>query len=264
MENATQAIRDAASLIRTSRCLTAFTGAGISVESGIPPFRGEGGLWNRYDPRMLELDYFLRHPEKSWPILREIFYEHFGKARPNRAHEVLAAWEARGLLKVLITQNIDNLHYEAGSRNVVEFHGNSRTLVCLNCGGKRGADPAFLQDLPPKCGCGGIYKPDFIFFGEGIPIGALAASEKAADETDVMIVVGSTGEVYPAAGVPRRAKNRGARIVEINPSPSEFTPLADLFIGMKAAEVFTLIEEGLTRLIYETDVAGDGGDTMRG
>ncbi len=238
-------IAQAVGLLRGSKYLTAFTGAGISVESGIPPFRGEGGLWNRYDPRMLELDYFLRHPEKTWPILREIFYEHFGKAKPNKAHEALAALEARGLLKVLITQNIDNLHFEAGSRNVVEFHGNSRTLVCLDCGSKRDADLQLLNNLPPRCECGGIYKPDFIFFGEGIPAKALIASEKAANETDLMLVVGSTGEVYPAAGVPRKAKLHGARIVEINPRPSEFTPLADLFIGMKAAEAFTLIEEEL-------------------
>ena len=92
-------ISRAASLIRGARYLTAFTGAGISVESGIPPFRGEGGLWSKYDPRMLELDYFLAHPEVSWPVLKEIFYDHFGAAKPNRAHEVLAAWEARGLLK---------------------------------------------------------------------------------------------------------------------------------------------------------------------
>jgi NAD-dependent deacetylase len=115
-----EAVRAAASLIRAAAYLTAFTGAGVSVESGIPPFRGEGGLWSRYDPRMLELDYFLAHPEQSWPILREIFYDHFGKAKPNRAHEVLAAWEARGwprepgssergYLKVLITQNIDSV-----------------------------------------------------------------------------------------------------------------------------------------------------------
>ena len=107
-------IISAASLIRSSRYLTAFTGAGISVESGIPPFRGPGGLWSKYDPRMLELDYFLAHPERSWPILREIFYDHFGAARPNRAHEVLAAWEARGLLMTVITQNVDNLHRDGG------------------------------------------------------------------------------------------------------------------------------------------------------
>ena len=109
MGHATQAITEASRLIRQAHYLTAFTGAGISVESGIPPFRGEGGLWNKYDPRMLELGYFRAHPDSAWPILREIFYDHFGKARPNRAHEVLAAWEARGLLKCLITQNIDSV-----------------------------------------------------------------------------------------------------------------------------------------------------------
>ena len=102
-------IRAAASLIRSARYLTAFTGAGISVESGIPPFRGAGGLWDRYDPRTLEIEYFLSQPEQAWPVIKEIFYDHFGKAKPNRAHEVLAAWEGRGLLKCLITQNIDSV-----------------------------------------------------------------------------------------------------------------------------------------------------------
>ena len=105
MEDPRSRIARAASLIRGTRHLTAFTGAGISVESGIPPFRGPGGLWSKYDPRLLELSYFLKHPEVSWPVLKEIFYDHFGAARPNRAHEVLAAWEARGLLKTAITQN---------------------------------------------------------------------------------------------------------------------------------------------------------------
>ena len=112
-QDLTATIREAAAPIRSARSLTAFTGAGISVESGIPPFRGDGGLWSRYDPRMLELDYFLAHPEKSWPILREIFYDHFGRARTNQAHLALARLEAAGTLKVLITQNIDNLHSAA-------------------------------------------------------------------------------------------------------------------------------------------------------
>ena len=111
----TDRIREAATLIRSAKYLTAFPGAGISVESGIPPFRGSGGLWSTYNPRMLELEYFLAHPAKAWPVIREIFYDHFGKARPNKAHEVLAAWEVRGLLKTLITQNIDNPHNIAGS-----------------------------------------------------------------------------------------------------------------------------------------------------
>jgi NAD-dependent deacetylase len=102
-------IAEAARLIRAAKHLTAFTGAGISVESGIPPFRGEGGLWSKYDPRLLEIRYFLGHPEVAWPVLKEIFYDHFRAARPNRAHEVLAAWEARGMLKTVITQNVDSL-----------------------------------------------------------------------------------------------------------------------------------------------------------
>ena len=105
----TYAIGEVARLIRSAKHLTAFTGAGISVESGIPPFRGPGGLWGKYDPRLLEIRYFLERPDVSWPILKEIFYDHFGTARPNRAHEVLAAWEARGLLKTVITQNVDSV-----------------------------------------------------------------------------------------------------------------------------------------------------------
>jgi NAD-dependent deacetylase len=108
--DAHKAVPAAISLIRAAKHLTAFTGAGISVESGIPPFRGPGGLWGKYDPRLLEIRYFLAHPEVSWPVLKQIFYDHFGAARPNRAHEVLAAWEARGLLKTVITQNVENLH----------------------------------------------------------------------------------------------------------------------------------------------------------
>jgi len=131
-QDLTATIRETAALIRSARYLTAFTGAGISVESGIPPFRGPGGLWSKYDPRMLELDFFRAHPEKSWPVIREIFYDNFGKEKPNKAHEVLAAWErdgwprgagsggtspspdGHGRLQCLITQNIDNLHREAG------------------------------------------------------------------------------------------------------------------------------------------------------
>jgi NAD-dependent deacetylase len=241
------AIREAARLIRSARCLTAFTGAGISVESGIPPFRGPGGLWSKYDPRLLEIRYFLAHPEVSWPVLREIFYDHFGAAKPNRAHEVLAAWEARGLLKTLITQNIDNLHFEAGSRSVVEFHGNSRTLVCLACGARSPATAAVLETLPPRCSCGGILKPDFVFFGEDIPRAASRAAEEAARLTDAMVVVGSTGEVYPAALVPRRAKEHGAALIEINPEPSEFSADVDVRVPLGAAEAFSLIEEEFRR-----------------
>jgi len=239
-------ITQAAALIRSAKYLTAFTGAGISVESGIPPFRGPGGLWSRYDPRMLELEYFLAHPDTAWPVIREIFYDHFGTAKPNRAHLALARLETAGTLKTLITQNIDNLHYLAGSRNIVEFHGNSRLLVCLSCGQRVDAAQAIAKEFPPACPCGGMYKPDFIFFGEGIPQSAHARSQDAARRTDVMLVVGSTGEVYPAALVPRWASEAGAQIIEINPEASEFTAsISDLHVPLKAAEAFALIEEEL-------------------
>ncbi len=252
-EDASSSIKAAANLIRGAKYLTAFTGAGISVESGIPPFRGPGGLWNTYDPRMLELDSFLAHPEKAWPVIKEIFYDHFGKAKPNKAHLELARLEARGAgtdgrgrLKVLITQNIDNLHYLAGSRNIVEFHGNSRLLLCLACGKRVEANAEALRTLPPLCPCGGLYKPDFIFFGEGIPPEAHKRSQEAAGQSDVMLVVGSTGEVYPAALVPRWASEAGAKIIEINPDESEFTgSVTDIHVPLKAAEAFRLLEKEL-------------------
>jgi NAD-dependent deacetylase len=244
MQQTTNGLKEAIFLIRSAKYLTAFTGAGISVESGIPPFRGPGGLWNKYDPRMLELEYFVSHPDTAWPVIREIFYDHFGKAQPNKAHEVLAYWEMQGHLKALITQNIDNLHYLAGSRNIVEFHGNSRLLVCLDCGRRVEAARPLLEKLPPRCACGGVLKPDFIFFGEGIPPDAYARAHEAARRADVMLVVGSTGEVYPAALIPMWASEASAKIIEVNPETSEFTrSISDIHLHLRAAEAFGLIEK---------------------
>ncbi len=172
-------IQEAIQIIRYARHLVAFTGAGISVESGVPPFRGPNGLWSSYDPKYLELSYFRRHPEKCWRILEEIFYEHFAAARPNDAHRVLARLEERGLLKSLITQNIDNLHQLAGSKKVIEFHGNTRDLLCLSCGAITGANPELVRVRPPRCSCGGILKPDCIFFGEAIPPDAWFESRRS-------------------------------------------------------------------------------------
>ncbi len=230
-------LEEAARAISGATFLTAFTGAGISVESGIPPFRGESGIWNSYDPEILDIDFFRNSPEKSWPVIKEIFYQFFGKAQPNAAHLFLAALERTGKLQTIITQNIDDLHTRAGSKNVIEFHGNSRRLICLNCRTTVDATPHVLQEPVPTCSCGGVYKPDFVFFGERIPEAALTASDSAVRKTDVMIVIGSTGEVYPAASYPEEAKRRGAVIIEINPHESNFTrTITDIFLPMKSVE----------------------------
>ncbi len=223
--------------IHNSEYCTAFTGAGISVESGIPPFRGEDGIWNSYDPMVLDINYFHRNPEESWKAIREIFYDFFGKAKPNPAHFLLAELEEQGIIKSVITQNIDNMHFEAGSRNVIEYHGNSRTLVCTRCGKHTEASPDILSEIPPRCGCGGVWKPDFVFFGEAIPAEAQKRSSEAAEKSDCMILIGTTGEVYPAALIPRAASRRGTTIIEINPSPSLYThEITDIYVQSRAVD----------------------------
>ena len=238
-------IKQAAQWIKESRHAIAFTGAGVSVESGIPPFRGKDGLWSQYDPDSLDISRFHQRPQQAWVVIKEIFYDFFGKAHPNKAHQVLARLEKDGMLKAVITQNIDNLHQEAGSRNVVEFHGTAHKMVCTECGKRVEASEVNLQQLPPHCSvCAGILKPDFIFFGEGIPEQAYTDSFSYAQEADLVIIVGSTGEVMPACMVPKEAKSRGARIIEINPEVSFFTKsVTDLHIKMKAGDAFELLEK---------------------
>jgi NAD-dependent deacetylase len=232
-------ILQAAETLAKSKYAIAFTGAGVSVESGIPPFRGEAGLWNKYDPRVLDLGYFYEHPEECWHYIRQIFYDFFAGSKPNTAHLVLAEMEHRGLLKSVVTQNIDNLHYEAGSKTVYEFHGNSKQLVCRRCGKITPVSEIDLKNLPPRCpGDGTILKPDFIFFGEGIPPEAYEMSFIAAKKCDVCLIVGSTGEVAPASYIPKTAKEYGATIIEINPEESMFTnQITDIYLKGRAGEV---------------------------
>jgi NAD-dependent deacetylase len=239
-------IRRAAELIRNADWVTAFTGAGMSVESGIPPFRGADGIWNKYDPRLLELPYFDANPAQCWVTIKEIFYDFFGRAQPNPGHRVLAEMEAAGKLKALITQNIDDLHTRAGSKTVYEFHGNSRLLLCRRCGRKSSAASTDFSRLPPRCAfCKDeILKPDFVFFGEAIPFEALSKSRFAAGRTDCMIVIGTTGEVYPAAGMPQLAAQSGARIIEINPDESAYTnSITDVYLPLPAGDALPKIWE---------------------
>ncbi len=240
-------IKEAAKIIKQSKFTIAFTGAGISVESGIPPFRGKHGLWNKYNPEVLDLTYYLENAEYCWEYIREIFYDFFVNAKPNKAHEVLARMEEEGLLHSLITQNIDNLHFEAGNKIIHEFHGNSQKLKCLNCGRTYWASEFDLKTIPPLCKeDSGILKPDFIFFGESIPHEAYCNSFADAEKADVCLIIGSTGEVTPASYVPRTAKQNGAIIIEINPQESMFThQITDIYLKGNAGEIMTLLENEL-------------------
>jgi NAD-dependent deacetylase len=236
----------AAEIILKSKRVVAFTGAGISVESGIPPFRGENGLWNKYDPQTFEISYFNTYTQQSWEVIREIFYDLFGRVKPNLAHYSLAELEANNRLSSVITQNVDNLHFDAGSRTVHEFHGSLKKLVCLKCRKKFGIAEIDLNILPPSCvQCGGILKPDVIFFGEAIPEPAHSNSLMETKKADCFILIGTTGTVAPANMLPSAAKSNGAAIIEINPVPSEYTKaVTDVFLQDRAmAAMEQLMEE---------------------
>lgn len=241
-------IIQAAELIKKSKHTTVFTGAGISVESGIPPFRGENGLWNTYDPSCVELAYFHANPDAAWAIIKEIFYDFFGKAKPNAAHQAIARMEDMGLVKAVITQNIDNLHQEAGSKRVFEFHGTSQSLSCTRCGLNIPATDDIFTTMPPTCArCSGILKPDFIFFGEGIPEPARTLSFHEAELADVFLIIGTTGQVVPACNIPYIAKNNFCKIIEVNLDPSSYTPMiTDIFLQGKATEIMKQLMEKLT------------------
>ena len=232
-------LTQAAELIKNSEYTTAFTGAGISVESGISPFRGENGLWSKIDPIFLDMSYFFKHPDKSWQKIKEIFYDSFAQAEPNAAHYALAELDQRGLLHAIITQNIDNLHQRAGSKNVIEYHGTTKSLTCTNCGRRYQSSTIFLSDLPPKCeSCSGLLKPDFVFFGEPIPELAQSRSLQEAEIADVFILIGTTGEVQPASMIPMIAKNNGTQVIEINIEKSNFTnSITDIFLEGRATEI---------------------------
>lgn len=232
------AMDHAADALRSARLAVAFTGAGISVESGLAPFRGFQGIWERHDPAMFEKAYFRRHPAESWNLIKEIFYDRIEKARPNDAHRALADMEKAGLLAAVITQNVDNLHHLAGSREVIEYHGATRILDCMQCRRKVSQESISLEILPPPCPhCGGVLKPDIVFFGEPIPQQALRRARELAETCDVMLIVGTTGEIQPACRLPVIAKNNGALLIEINIAESAFTyKQTDIFLQGKATQ----------------------------
>ena len=234
-------------IIKSKFCI-ALTGAGISTESGIPDFRSKNGLWNRYDINEYGyLQSFLKNPEKVWKMLAEMA-ELFEKAKPNPAHYALAELEKLGLLKAVITQNIDGLHQEAGNKKVIEFHGSFNTLTCLNCGKKYSKEEINLKNLP-RCTCNGILKPDIVFFGEPIPTKALNEALELANKSDLILVIGTSCAVYPAAELPIIVKRKGGKIIEINREESGLSYLADYKLLGKAGEILPKVVEEVKKLM---------------
>lgn len=235
----------AAEAIVRARHVVALTGAGLSVESGIPPFRGPGGLWTKHgEPPMDGYQRFLADPAKAWrerlsPTgpMRELWAT-LRAAQPNPAHHALARLEEAGVLRCLITQNIDNLHRLAGSSRLAEIHGNATLIRCIQCVRRFAREDVSLQVLPPRCpACGGILKSDTVSFGEPIPPDVLDQCFEEVERCDCMLVAGTSATVYPAAQFPLDVKQRGGSLIEINLYESELTPYCFVSLRGSAAAV---------------------------
>ncbi len=207
----------------------AFTGAGVSAESGVPTFRGAGGLWEGHPIEDVATPQgFAADPHKVWR-----FYEerrcNLARCRPNPAHEVLARWQERFPTYTLVTQNVDALHEDAGARCVLHLHGSIWTVRCTGCGCERLERTVPLPEVPPRCpACGGLERPGVVWFGEVLPEDVLRAATRAAAKADALVVVGTAAVVYPAAGLVQTASAAGAVVIEVNPEASALAHLADV------------------------------------
>ncbi|MFP6612668.1 MAG: Sir2 family NAD-dependent protein deacetylase [Pirellulales bacterium] len=235
----------------------AFTGAGISTESGIPDFRSPGGVWANSQP--VYYDEFLRSAEARHEYWRQKAEAHTGftNAEPNAAHRVLASWESTGILRGVITQNIDGMHQLAGSNSVLEVHGTAREVACLQCNARFDADgkiQAFLQhDCPPNCPkCEGLLKHATISFGQQLDSEVLDQSTDWAQGAALFFALGSSLVVQPAAGLPQLAKHSGSRLVIINRDPTPLDHLADAVIHGGLGGTLTAIDEALISYRFST------------
>ncbi len=239
----------AAEIVARSRFVVALTGAGISADSGIPTFRGENGLWRRYRPEDLATpEAFARDPKLVWEWYRwrmEIVF----RAKPNPGHYALAELESMGVLKCVITQNVDGLHQLAGSRCVIELHGSIRRVRCTSCSYREEiSEPP--KEVPPRCPrCGALLRPDVVWFGEPLPPQALEKAWELCNLADTIIVVGTSGVVMPAGMLPYLVKQHGGTVIEVNVSPSAITNIADIFLRGRASEVLPKLVDYVKKLL---------------
>jgi NAD-dependent deacetylase len=233
----------------SGRRVLAFTGAGISVESGIPHFRGKGGLWTRFDPYVVaSIEHFLEDPADYWTYSRNY---RVPDARPNQAHLAIVNLERAGIVSAVVTQNTDGLHQKAGSDDVIELHGSSRSVICLTCEQRfprAEVDRLNLEHCPPLCPhCRGRYlKPEVTFFGEQLPEPAWRRAQQEAAAAEAILVVGSSLQVFPAASIPRIALDAGAPLCIVNAEPTPLDDQASAVLYGKAGEILPALALRLT------------------
>jgi len=261
-------IKRAAKDLAESKHAIALSGAGMSTESGIRDFRGPKGIWTtdkKAEAKAYQrYELFLRDPKGYWEEMLGVqgtygaFYEEIRRAEPNPGHYALAELEALGILKCVITQNIDGLHKKAGNSRVLEYHGSTHVLRCISCGSRFDREEVSLEELPPRCKCGAALKYDVVHFKEAIPLDVMEESEKEASRCDLMLVCGTSAVVYPFAGLPRIAKfgsgrltagldvmgrRANVKIIEVNADPTPLTRerVSDYLIQGKTGEILPMI-----------------------
>jgi NAD-dependent deacetylase len=225
-----------AELILANQPCVVLTGAGVSTESGIPDFRSASGIWAQYDPyEVASIEAFHRDPERVWE-----FYAHrldvLADAAPNPAHVALAELESLGLVQAVITQNVDRLHAAAGSRDVIEVHGSIAAAVCLACG-RREEHVRELLPLPRCADCGAVLKPGVVMFGELLPVEAIDRATALAQNAELLLVVGTSLEVWPVAGLPEETLAHGGKLAIVNRDPTPYDARASLVVHDSAGEV---------------------------
>jgi NAD-dependent deacetylase len=231
-------MKAARDLIRSARSICVLSGAGVSAESGIPTFRGAGGLWRTFRVEELATPAaFARDPKLTWEWYdwrRELI----AKAEPNPAHYAIAA---QGL--VVVTQNVDGLHQRAGSGNVLEIHGSIWKVRCVACGSERLDNRAPLPELPPRCACGGLLRPGVVWFGEELPVDVWDNAHKAVCASDILLVAGTSAVVYPAASLAPLAKRAGAIVIEVNPDETPISAAVTYSLRGRAGDILPQLFE---------------------
>ncbi len=234
--------------LREASMVTAFTGAGISAESGVPTFRSADGLWKKMRPEELaSMDGFLRNPALVWEWYAER-KRIIAEVRPNPGHLALAQMQDLFPRFAVVTQNIDNLHQRAGSRVVHELHGSIERNYCMACGHNYSNEAVLAMTGVPACtACGGRVRPDVVWFGEALPDDTWEAAVHAAQYADVFFSIGTSAVVYPAASLPIMARRAGALLVEVNPESTPLTPDADVFLQGAAGAIMPAVVECVQR-----------------